>query len=463
MDATQPARALVADRDEAVRRLVCGILQRQGIDTRQAATGGEALQCLESDVIHFVLADVELAADGSLPLIDYLIGLSPQPVLVCLDASRKGDAAADWMRRGAFDLLAKPPEESAVQRLSHRLLRHRDLLVDLAREREAVRGREGHTGLVGCSPAVERARQLIGQLAPTRLPVWFHGPEGSGKEFAARMLHADSLIGSEPFVVVHCSELTAADWAERWAGPGAEGLLARSGVGTLYLDDVAALPPAVQETLAAGDGSASTTGLADYRICAGSRSDPRRAVAEGRVHDGLQRRLGLATVELPALRQRREDIPLLARHFATRIAEMNQLPPIRITREALEALSDYGWPGNVRELRHAIEHAVILARDGQVRAGDLPERIREAPPTRRGTGRGWQSRQFREAKREVVEQFERDYLSALLERHGGNVTVAAQHAGMLRSALQRLLRKYDLRSSDYRRARRAAPAADSRT
>jgi DNA-binding NtrC family response regulator len=186
------------------------------------------------------------------------------------------------------------------------------------------------------------------------------------------------------------------------------------------------------------------------------------AASEDALHEALHRRLAGAgpTLQLPPLAERVEDVPLLARHFIAAICEVNHLPPMQIAPETLALLERYPWPQNVRELRNAIEQAAILAGGGVIRPRDLPDRIQDwRPPVTRERpepARATAAAGFREAKREVVEAFERAYLRDLLERHGGNVTSAAQRAKMLRSALQRLLRKYGLRSADFRSHRREA-------
>jgi DNA-binding NtrC family response regulator len=174
--------------------------------------------------------------------------------------------------------------------------------------------------------------------------------------------------------------------------------------------------------------------------------------------EGLYRRWNSFSIAFPRLKQRREDVPLLARHFVTTIGEINHLPPITIEAEAMTLLRNYDWPGNVQELRNSIEHAVILASGGTIAGADLPDRIRESESVTTGlkAGSGNSRGRFRDGKRKVVEAFEQAYLSELLDRHQGNVTSASQQAGMLRSALQRLLRKYGFKSADFRR-RRTSP------
>jgi DNA-binding NtrC family response regulator len=180
----------------------------------------------------------------------------------------------------------------------------------------------------------------------------------------------------------------------------------------------------------------------------------------GRLDQDLCRALAPETVEIPALRERIEDIALLSRHFIETICTINHLPPIRLTSETISLLEHHGWTENVEGLRSAMEHAVILAEDGKIGPGNLPDRIV------RNTGGGGilastsnpSLRRFRDAKREVVESFERSYLCDLMKRFDGNVTAASQRAGMLRSALQRLLRKYGLRSAEFRKQRRPVGA-----
>ena len=256
------------------------------------------------------------------------------------------------------------------------------------------------------------------------------------------------------FVVVNCAEL-------RSLAPvlGEDAALKRAEGGTLYLENLPELRLDFQEDLQReielreADGKAKDRAI---RYIVGSREDASRAAEEGRLLHGLRQRLARATVQLPALRDRREDVALLANHFINGICEINHLPAIRISQDALSILERYDWPGNVQELRNAIEQAVILSVEGTIRPEDLPDRIRENRGAAIGAaaGPGLSRRPFREVKREIVDAFERAYLTDLLERHFGNVTAASQQSGMLRSALQRLLRKHGLKSAEFRAARR---------
>ena len=189
------------------------------------------------------------------------------------------------------------------------------------------------------------------------------------------------------------------------------------------------------------------------RVVASIAVDPQRAADEGRLARELVARFGDSIVRVPPLRDRAADVAVLVRSFIEELRTLNGLPPLAVAPEAMSALAAYGWPGNVRQLRSAVESAVILATDGLVRLRDLPAYVRGDGELADRDARA--DLRFRDAKRSVVEAFERSYLAELLERHGGNVTGAAEQSGMLRSALQRLLRKHELHSADFRR--RGAP------
>jgi DNA-binding NtrC family response regulator len=359
----------------------------------------------------------------------------------------------------AFDVLEKPLQEERLRAVAQRAVAQHGLMEELQRLRRHTQP-EGDS-LLGRSPAMERVRDRLRRLAQSQDAVLILGELGTGKEFAARCLHALSPRRSGPFVTVDVTRPAEIVQGDLFGRQGAAGLLREAEGGTLYLDGLESLSPELQEALflamRGGRGDALESGH-DVRLVSGAARDP------GRLRDDLRRLLAREVVELPPLRERMEDVPQLAMHFTEMLRQINHLPPIHLSPEALASIEGYPWPGNVRELRHALEQTVILAENGALQAEHLPERVRrsgagasagERPLRVQAVGR------FREMKREVVEAFERAYLDDLLLRHAGNVTAAAQHSGMLRSALQRLLRKYDLRSAEYRRRSRRQGAAES--
>jgi len=442
--------ALVVDPDPAVRAVVRDILEEREIASLGASTGSEALHQLGNRAIEMLILDPDAEDVAEAGVLARALALEAGPLVLVTRANGAGWDAS-WVGSGVFDVLAKPIEENEARLALDRALRQLDLLAEVRRLRRELQSREGYQQLVGRSASMERLRDELDRLAASDVPVWLTGATGTGREFAARQLHQSSSRASAPFVVVDCAAVGEAPcWFAATSSAEAPGLLDGVDDGTVYLDDVTQLAQGAQESLLV----AITAGRGPRpRWVAAASIDPRLAVERGQLDEALLPRLAARTLAMPALRDRIEDVAILARHFATTIAEINHLPPIRISPEALSALEAYHWPGNVRELRYAIEHAATLATQGTIRMDDLPVAVRRggsAAPSAEALPDPPSTIRFREAKRQVVEAFEERYLRDLLRRHEGNVTAASQQAGMLRSALQRLLRKYALKSAEFR-------------
>jgi DNA-binding NtrC family response regulator len=316
----------------------------------------------------------------------------------------------------------------------------RTVLAELCRLRAGEAPPEAAPQVLGRSQSAESLRRRVAELAASRVPVLFFGEAGSGRRHAATCLHE---LSAEPGSLVTVPPGDA---------PALEAALGRR-EGTVFVRSIEDLPWSSQEALAAALASPAR----HPRIAASIAVDPHRAADEGRLARPLIAAFAGSIVPVAPLKERRADIALLARAFVEELRALNRLPALSISPEALEILERYAWPGNVRQLRLALESAVILASDGTVRAKDLPEQVMPGAGGRPSGARA--DRRFRDAKRVVVEAFERAYLEDLLRRHGGNVTGAAEQSGMLRSALQRLLRKHDLHSADFRRADASGPRA----
>ncbi len=456
--------ALVVDESADVRAQVRNALVGSGVEALGAATDGEGLEALRTRPVRVLLLSSASSSAERRGFLERATLLRPSIVTVVLVDRPSHAEESEAFRIGAFDLLSRPPDPERLRLVVDRALGLHDLLEERRRLGSQVGSRAACQRIVGRSDAAERLRKRLDGLAPGEERVLFTGEAGSGKKLAARLLHARSPGRDRPFAQVDCASKSEALEAELFGWePGAlrdrasrgAGVLESADGGTVLLNDVEALPLDLQDRLLATllEGTVERVGGNERipfhaRVLAATRSDLKRLAAEDRFRDDLRRALAAETVALPALRERPEDVGLLAWHFVEEIRSINDLPPIRITPDALEALRRNAWPGNVRDLRDAIEHAVVLAVDGTIRPRDLPEAVRVAAEP--GDGGESAAARFREAKRLVVESFEKRYLADLLARHRGNVTAAAQHAGMLRSALQRLLRKYDLRSSEFR-------------
>ena len=414
--------ALVWDGDPSIRVRVEEALKQVGFATVLGAAAHADLERARAHPVALVLAGAESPASIPYEALASVLRAWPGASFAVLagDGLEGAERAA---REGAIDLLSRPPHPERLRATAIRALaRHPGL--------------EEEPGLLGRSVALERVRGELRRVAASHGPVLIVGEMGSGRTHVARVLHA------------------------AWGADGAFELLESSrparrlGHGTIFVRDVDRWPWEDQATLAEG-----APGAPGSRLVASTTLDPSRAAQEGRLHPALVAAAGEAIVRVPSLRERPEDIPVLARAFVEGLRRLNGLPPIAIEAATIGALERYAWPGNVKELRDVVETAVILAADGVIRARDLPGALRGVDE---GAIPGVRAdRRFRAAKRAVVDAFERAYLTDLLGRHRGNVTGAAEHSGMLRSALQRLLRKHDLRSVDFRRSGVSEPPGDA--
>lgn len=437
------------------------------IELRPVVGGAGLDEALELPGVRFVVAGSGVSGGAFDSLLAQLSRLNPQPMLIATAPLRECNAKF-WGDHALFDMLPKPAEPAQLDLTVRRAVRQQLLLDEVHALRRDLRAREGYHGIVGRSRAMERLREELARLAPSAGPVWLHGEEGCGKKLAARTLHERSGRRQAAFVEIDCESQAADGRFESRLALGNPGEPATGGVwhglhgGTLMVTEPAALDRVQQRALLDSLERARSAGI-DARCIVVSRLSPERQVEEGRLIGDLVGRLAVDALWLAPLHERREDIPLLAAHFVETICTINRLPPIRIGGDAMQRLDSTRFSDNVRGLRNAMEQAAIVCADGTIRAQDLPQvrsvasTVASGPSAAPDTHR---ERSFRKAKGRVVEAFELDYLSALMRRHMGNVTAASQEAGMLRSALQRLLRKYGLRSSSFRRSRGAQAAPD---
>ena len=420
--------ALVFDSQDDIRARAVDALAGCGFEPVTATAPQEALEAFRARPIAAAILGIASPSEMLFDLLGRGLKLRPRAVVAVLD-SLGSLRALEAARAGAFDLLGRPPEPDRLSAFAWRAAAQVRLLDELHRFRDDSAGGQ-RDPIVGRSEAIERVRQQIARLAETTGPVLFVGEAGSGRRHAARALFAR--WGLEPEMVAGGS-------------PDAEARVLDAGP-ALHVAEPESLPWPVQERWA----QALTAGRGTARVTASTSLDPRSTSSDGRLHPALVAAFGASVVEIPPLRARTEDVPLLARAFVEGLRRLNALPAIALEPEAVRALESTSWSGNVHDLRNAVETAVILAADGVVRERDLP------PGLRRADGGGASEpglradRSFRQAKRSVVHAFERVYLTDLLERYHGNVTGAASRSGMLRSALQRLLRKHDLRSAAFR-------------
>jgi len=435
--------ALVVDRDVEFRANLQDRLGVQGIEALGAVSTIEAKAVAGGRRVDLLLAvPGEIIADSA---------NWPQPpvaVAVFGTSDELLESGATWLERGAADLLALDAGDQTIELALKRAAAWAEQRGRHAVLRNDRRESEGFGGLVGRSAALESIRERLNRLAPLGESVWIEGEEGVGKKWCARALHHLAADPADPFVVLEAQDLEAPGWEDRWLAASSDGVAPRL---TLYLAEPASFNLdgiAMLQRLMLRLGETNQPG---FRIVSGSTLPWKEAVERAQLPQPLAGQLASSSLFVPALRERPEDIGPMALHFIRSIEQVNQLNPLLLSAAALDQLEAYEWPGNVRELRHAIEHAAILA-DGLIDLPHLPKGVRDNGGTSVvGSNRELAAKPFREAKGGVVAEFEEAYLRSLMERERGNVTAAAREAGMLRSALQRLLRKYGLKSSDFRR------------
>jgi DNA-binding NtrC family response regulator len=452
-------RILVVDDEEAIRLALGELLGSEGHDVREAGTGDAALAALEGAPADLVLADLRMPGMDGMRLLETIRGRLPDTLVVLVTAQGDERTAVQALKLGAYDYLPKPfdnEEIRATVRHAHEVL---SLRAENRRLRRELAG-EFH-GMIGDSAAIREVAETIRRAGPTAATVLVTGESGTGKELAARALHAESPRADRPFVPLNCSALPA-DLVEselfghvRGAFTGADrdraGVFEAAHGGTLFLDEIGDLAPSAQAKLlrAVEEGRVTPVGTTtsrpvDVRLLAATNRPLEEMAARGEFRGDLLYRLQVVTVRLPALRERRSDIPAIAVHFVADLALRHERPVRSISPAARRALVAYDWPGNVRELRNVLERAVVLADGDAIDVADLPAHVCGGRSSPGPIDAALADLPYTEARDRAVEGFERSFLAAALERHGGNVSATARAIGLHRQSLQKILRRLEL-------------------
>ncbi|MEY4514712.1 MAG: hypothetical protein RLZZ450_6834 [Pseudomonadota bacterium] len=465
---------VVIDDEEDLCELITLRLEHNGYRVSSERSCRGALEILEREVVDAMLLDLRLDGENGLDLlVEVQKRVLDLPVII-LTAHGTIETAVQAMKSGAYGFLTKPfDDHELVEKIAH-ACEHVRLRREVAGLRRIV-GDEGGDRVLGTSAAISNVRDVIARVAPSEATVLILGESGTGKEVAARSLHAQSpRTGS--FISVNCAALPAELLESELFGyvkgafSGAlrdkEGLLAAADKGTLLLDEIGDAPASVQVKLLRVLQERSYTPLGstdarqvDVRIIAATSRDLRADMQAGRFREDLFYRLHVVPVVMPPLRERHEDIPLLAELFLTRAAAQHKLTAPHLSHEALRILLAQPWPGNVRELANVVEGAALLSSDGVLRpqhvqavlpkGGALPapttpaESVINTVPT-------LEPSEPLPPMREARESFDRAYLEALLRRSGGNVSAAARTAGRNRTDFYELLHRYQLNPADFR-------------
>ena len=444
---------LIIDDEADIRELVAGILSDEGHETRTAHDADSALAAIADRVPRLIFLDIWMQGsrlDG-LALLDQIKTMHPGLPIVMISGHGNIETAVSAIRRGAYDFIEKPFKADRLILVAERALE----TSKLKREVSELKLRSGDTSdIIGMSSGMMQLRQNIERVAPTNSRVMIIGPSGSGKELVARSIHAYSARKTGPFVTLNAAAITPERMeielfgTESNGGERKVGALEEAHRGILYLDEVADMPRETQNKIlrVLVDQQFERVGgtkrvKVDVRVISSTAQNLEAMIAEGRFREDLYHRLAVVPVLVPALSERREDIPYLVDHFMSQIARQSGIKPRRIADDAMAVLQAHNWPGNVRQLRNNIERLMILIRDGDagtpITADLLPSEIGDVMP-RAPT----QSDQHIMALplREAREMFEKEYLVAQINRFGGNISRTAEFIGMERSALHRKLK-----------------------
>ncbi|MBD5641898.1 MAG: sigma-54-dependent Fis family transcriptional regulator [Desulfovibrio sp.] len=451
------SRILVVDDDDAHRKMLKMMLRTWGFTVEEAGDGEDAVALVREKPFDVVLTDVRMARVDGIEALKAILGYNPALPVILMTAYSSVETAVEALRIGAYDYLIKP--------LDFDLLKE-TLELAIERSRHSVENRElrrqltetpANTEIVGASPALKSMLDFINTVAPTEATVLITGESGTGKELVARALHGSSARAKKPLVTVNCAALTESLLEselfghEKGSFTGAdkrrEGRFMQADGGTLFLDEIGEMPLTLQAKLlrALQQGEVQRVGSdtpihVDVRVLAATNRDLRREAREKRFREDLYFRLNVISIEVPSLRQRGEDIPLLAASFLQKFAERNHKIIKGFTPQALDALLRYHWPGNVRELENVVERAVILCQGDLISETDLPANVTNAPPAQEAAD----TRPGEDLAGLPLEAVEKRAIELTLRQTGDNKSEAARRLGITRATLHNKLRKYGM-------------------
>jgi len=437
---------LVVDDEVAVRESLESWFRKDGYRTGTAQDARQALERLDEATWDVAIVDIKMPGMDGLELQRRIREVDPEIAVIILTAYASVDTAVQALKAGAFDYVTKPVDPDELSHLVRRAVERRRLRSENVQLRQSVAQLAHPTPVVGESPAMRKVLEMVSTVARTDATVLIRGESGTGKELIAQAIHAASARRFFPIVPVNCGALpeglleSELFGHEKGAFTGAQyrrkGKLEMADGGTLFLDEIGTISPRTQvdllrvlETKEFARVGGSKPIRVDFRVICATNQNLEKLVEEGTFREDLYFRVHVVTLHLPALRERREDIPLLARHLVERFATQMNRPFREIEPAALDRLVRHDWPGNVRELANAIERALVVGSPPTVRAEDLP-----LPLLRTNGGAG-----------DSLADVEQAHVAHILERSGWNITRAAETLKIDRVTLYNKIKKYGLR------------------
>ena len=456
-------QVLVVDDDEAVRKACCQVIAGMGFAVLGAESATAARSILKHQRIDLLLLDLKLPGGGGLPLLEQVKALHPDTAVIVMTAFATVASAVEAMRIGAGDYLTKPFALEELTTVLERAAQQQHIDVQSRQLRERLRTQQGAGGLVGQSPEMEKLYRILSKVAYSTHPVLILGESGTGKELVARSIHFNGPNAAKPFVTVDCGSLVPTmieselfghvKGAFTGADRAKEGLLASAEGGTVFLDEIGELPLDLQAKLLrvlqekeVRPVGATQSQPISARVLAATNRDLAAMVEQGRFRKDLYFRLNVVNLRIPPLRDRREDIPLLAMHFLERMQRERGVER-SFSDDTLRVMADYDWPGNVRELENAIERACALSSGPVLHMGDLPTQVQDFR-MQRAMVAGGSSRARHGAARQggivSIAELERQAILGTIRQLKGDKLMAARLLGIGKTTLYRKLKEYGI-------------------
>jgi two-component system response regulator PilR (NtrC family) len=453
-------RILVADDERSIRELLAIVLRRDGYEVILAENGRTALNVLEQEPVDLLISDIKMPDMSGVEVLRAAKQVDQDILGIMITAFASTESAVEALRMGAYDYVSKPFDVDELKIIVRNALERRQLRQENLLLKRALQSSHQFSSIVGRSEAMLAVFKLIETIAPTNSTILVTGESGTGKELVARAIHFNSLRRDRPFVAVNCGALPEqlleselfGHMRGSFTGASAnkKGLVEVADRGTIFLDELGEMSPMMQVKLLRVLQErrfrrvGSTEELeANIRVIAATNQDLAKMVADGRFREDLYYRVNVIQVQLPPLRDRQEDIGLLAAHFLEKFREQMGKNVASISQEAMVYLERYDWPGNIRELENVIERAVALESSAAVLPDSLPPHLRGLP-----SKNGQTASQLPDAGFDLeahVESMERDYIAQALKRAGGKQSKAAELLGMSFRSFRYYVKKYNLR------------------
>lgn len=446
-----PYSILIVDDDVQMTVMLKKILEKEGYDVEIALNGQDALAKSAVGDLDLIISDIRMPGMDGLEFLERIKGNHQDVPVVLMTAFGSIEAAVESMKKGAYHYIAKPFKTEQLLSVVEAALRERKLQLEVAGLRREITKEFSFSNIIGKSPVMQELFSLIRRVARTKSTVIIYGKSGTGKELVAKALHYNSPRADKTFVAFNCAAIPEtlletelfghAKGAFTDARYAKKGLFVEADGGTLFLDEIGDMPVSIQGKLlrAIQEREIRPVGATqdikiDVRLVAATHHDLQQLLKEGKIREDLYFRLNVVPINLPELKDRKEDIPPLVRHFIKKYAVENNQKPLNVSRETMRILMEYSWPGNVRELENVLERAAILTEGPMIQPENLPEGLRSAPYA---------------SDEEIpisfsLENLEKKHIQDILNLTRGNQSEAAKILGIDRRTLYRKIKAYNL-------------------